>query len=339
MYTLTVMNMSAAEVVGWTHYFQIALIVEFILLIINFLQTLFMWYLVHFTNQYHRNLALLVEQICNQYFVSVLSRMFIIYMQITELRMDILLQNEYFLFAIWLRNSLLFVAFYCAPFLVFERVFATYYMADYENNQRRWIAYILIFLLYTISFTSAQLFIFVPSTDAFHTILISCTNLFAFALTILTDRYNRLQYRALRRSLTCCYSLSSRVQLAENIKSSRPFKVLCLLIAVFAFISSSMLHVDRYTNNETIRNVVYLVFNYSCWSYGTFVPIFMLFYNKKWQEEVIRLKRIVVFRNHHQIPLQRISKNEVKDSFGRNCLVDGKQQTDVYFSQLKFDWK
>ncbi|EFO90975.1 hypothetical protein CRE_27832 [Caenorhabditis remanei] len=145
-----------------------------------------------------------------------------------------LINDQSFLFAVWLRNSLLFVAFYFAPFPVIERCFATIYMQDYETNKRRWISYLLSTILYIIAFTSAQFFIF-GSYREIHIFLITGFNLVAFGvtnidfnkfcncffqLTFVMERYNKKRYSKLRKNVNSDYSLSVRAQLSENINST-----------------------------------------------------------------------------------------------------------------------
>ncbi|CAB3406069.1 unnamed protein product [Caenorhabditis bovis] len=335
MYTLAVMNLTLGE---YSSAFQVALIVEWALLGLNFLENTLVWYMIHFTSQYHPNLSLIFEQLSNQYFVSLLSRMFIIYMQIIEPNLDVLLENRYFLFATWLRNSLLFTAFYCAPFLVFERVFATYYMRDYETNQRRWISYIIVALFYVYPISMAQIFIFEENSRQYQIFVIALVNFIAFLLTIYLGKYNKMKYDKLRKSLNSKYSLSARTQLAENINSSRPFQLLCLLVALFSLLSSSLLHIDEFTSDEYIKNVAYVVFNICCWSYGTFVPIILLFFNKMWQKEMKSLLNKMTCQSSVEPQLVRPTTTKVADTFGNNCYVADSMHTDVYFSQFNAEW-
>ncbi|PIC32700.1 hypothetical protein B9Z55_012932 [Caenorhabditis nigoni] len=343
MYKLTVMNMTTAAIEQTDTIFRAALILEWILISIGFGETMLLWYLLRYTRQYHRNLAMIVEQLPNQYFPSLIARMYMIYKQLTIPNTAELIQDESFLFAVWLRNSLLFVAFYFAPFPVIERCFATVYMQDYETKKRRWISYLLSTILYIIAFVSAQFFIFGSSCREIHIFLITGFNLLAFALTFIMERYNKKQYAVLRKNENSDYSLSVRAQLSENINSTLPFKVMCFSIAFFASLCTSMLHVDEWTESQTIRNWVYIAFNFSCWSYGTLVPFFMLAYNPLWQKELKRLiRKFCCFCIPNRVAadpeLRKKKTQKVKDTFGNNCLVDDTEHTTIYFSQLNAEW-
>ncbi|CAI2349980.1 unnamed protein product [Caenorhabditis sp. 36 PRJEB53466] len=393
MYKLTVMNMTTAAIEQTDAIFRAALIIEWILISIGFGETILLWYLLRYTNQYHRNLAMIVEQLPNQYFPSLLARMFMIYKQLmitdtgmhhrtkTRLRLatplstllvavgpvptfssslrkrctekkTVLIEDRSFLFAVWLRNSLLFVAFYFAPFPVFERCFATIYMLDYETHKRRWISYILTAILYVIALTSAHFFIFGSKHREIHIFVITGFNLLAFGLTFVMERYNKRRYSALRKNINSEYSLSARTQLSENINSTLPFKVMCFSIAFFASTCTSMLHVDEWTDSPVIRNWVYIAFNFCCWSYGTVVPLFMLAYNPQWQKELRRLGRkfCCCFCSLNRVNTTTSGEGDgggserkkqttrVKDTFGNNCYVDDKEHTTIYFSQLNADW-
>ncbi|EGT50417.1 hypothetical protein CAEBREN_10331 [Caenorhabditis brenneri] len=343
MYKLTVMNMTTAAIEETDTIFRAALILEWVLISIGFGETMLLWYLLRFTNQYHRNLAMIVEQLPNQYFPSLIARMYMIYKQLTIPNTAELIQDETFLFAVWLRNSLLFVAFYFAPFPVIERCFATVFMQDYETKKRRWISYFLSTILYIIAFTSAQFFIFGSSNREIHIFLITGFNLVAFGLTFIMERYNKKRYLRLRKNETNDYSLSVRAQLSENINSTLPFKVMCFSIAFFASLCTSMLHVDEWTESQTIRNWVYIAFNFSCWSYGTLVPFFMLAYNPLWQKELMRLGRkfCCCFCPANRVGVDSSRKKKttkVKDTFGNNCYVDDNEHTTIYFSQLNAEW-
>ncbi|EFO95900.1 hypothetical protein CRE_22741 [Caenorhabditis remanei] len=234
MYKLTVMNMTTAAIEQTDTIFRAALILEWVLISIGFGETMLLWYLLRYTNQYHRNLAMIVEQLPNQYFPSLLARMYMIYKQLTIPNTAELINDQSFLFAVWLRNSLLFVAFYFAPFPVIERCFATVYMQDYETNKRRWISYLLSTILYITAFTSAQFFIF-GSYREVHIFLITSFNLVAFGLTFVMERYNKKRYSKLRKNVNSDYSLSVRAQLSENINSTLPFKVMCFLDCLLRF--------------------------------------------------------------------------------------------------------
>uniref|UniRef100_A0A1I7UXH9 Serpentine receptor class gamma n=1 Tax=Caenorhabditis tropicalis TaxID=1561998 RepID=A0A1I7UXH9_9PELO len=83
MYKLTVMNMTTAAIDQTDTVFRAALILEWVLISIGFGETMLLWYLLRYTNQYHRNLAMIVEQLPNQYFPSLIARMFMIYKQLT----------------------------------------------------------------------------------------------------------------------------------------------------------------------------------------------------------------------------------------------------------------
>ncbi|EGT58252.1 hypothetical protein CAEBREN_08712 [Caenorhabditis brenneri] len=157
------------------------------------------------------------------------------------------------------------------------------------------------------------------------------------------ERYNKKRYLRLRKNETNDYSLSVRAQLSENINSTLPFKVMCFSIAFFASLCTSMLHVDEWTESQTIRNWVYIAFNFSCWSYGTLVPFFMLAYNPLWQKELMRLGRkfCCCFCPANRMGADSSRKKKttkVKDTFGNNCYVDDNEHTTIYFSQLNAEW-
>ncbi|EGT50419.1 hypothetical protein CAEBREN_06320 [Caenorhabditis brenneri] len=157
------------------------------------------------------------------------------------------------------------------------------------------------------------------------------------------ERYNKKRYLRLRKNETNDYSLSVRAQLSENINSTLPFKVMCFSIAFFASLCTSMLHVDEWTESQTIRNWVYIAFNFSCWSYGTLVPFFMLAYNPLWQKELMRLGRkfCCCFCPANRVGVDSSRKKKttkVKDTFGNNCYVDDNEHTTIYFSQLNAEW-
>uniref|UniRef100_A0A1I7UXH8 Serpentine receptor class gamma n=1 Tax=Caenorhabditis tropicalis TaxID=1561998 RepID=A0A1I7UXH8_9PELO len=88
MYKLTVMNMTTAAIDQTDTVFRAALILEWVLISIGFGETMLLWYLLRYTNQYHRNLAMIVEQLPNQYFPSLIARMFMIYKQLTIPKTD-----------------------------------------------------------------------------------------------------------------------------------------------------------------------------------------------------------------------------------------------------------
>uniref|UniRef100_A0A1I7UXI2 G_PROTEIN_RECEP_F1_2 domain-containing protein n=1 Tax=Caenorhabditis tropicalis TaxID=1561998 RepID=A0A1I7UXI2_9PELO len=118
---------------------------------------------------------------------------------------------------------------------------------------------------------------------------------------------------------------------------------MCFSIAFFASLCTSMLHVDEWTESQTIRNWVYIAFNFSCWSYGTIVPFFMLAYNPLWQKELKKLCRkfCCCLCSVNRIGSESSKKKKttkVKDTFGRNCLVDDTEHTTIYFSQLNAEW-
>ncbi|CAL2030900.1 unnamed protein product [Caenorhabditis brenneri] len=51
-----------------------------------------------------------------------------------------------------------FPGFYCLSAFVAERWFATYFLMDYEKNQRRWLVFVILWVVYAIAFVSALQF-------------------------------------------------------------------------------------------------------------------------------------------------------------------------------------
>uniref|UniRef100_A0A1I7UX68 FBA_2 domain-containing protein n=1 Tax=Caenorhabditis tropicalis TaxID=1561998 RepID=A0A1I7UX68_9PELO len=65
------------------------------------------------------------------------------------------LHSEVFYTISLLRALFCFPGFYCLSAFVAERWFATYFLMDYEKNQRKWLVFLIVWVIYAIAFVSA----------------------------------------------------------------------------------------------------------------------------------------------------------------------------------------
>uniref|UniRef100_A0A1I7TXD2 Inner membrane protein n=1 Tax=Caenorhabditis tropicalis TaxID=1561998 RepID=A0A1I7TXD2_9PELO len=97
-----------------------------------------------------------------------------------------------------------------------ERVFATWFIKDYEQKKRYYVAFGIILLMMLMSTLTAHIF---NSTNwifvyvATHLIL----NIICYVVSIITYRINKNYYYN-NGSIKQDYSLGTRFQISENIK-------------------------------------------------------------------------------------------------------------------------
>uniref|UniRef100_A0A0M3IM31 G protein-coupled receptor n=1 Tax=Ascaris lumbricoides TaxID=6252 RepID=A0A0M3IM31_ASCLU len=108
------------------------------------------------TSQLHINLTIIVCICAAQYLIGGTSRAFIVCKLWIAMRYDAVDLKTSNVISVFytIRVAMIFIGSYSLPFIVVERIFATYMLNDYETRRRLWIPislYCIISPLYTAS--------------------------------------------------------------------------------------------------------------------------------------------------------------------------------------------
>uniref|UniRef100_A0A1I7T9K7 G_PROTEIN_RECEP_F1_2 domain-containing protein n=1 Tax=Caenorhabditis tropicalis TaxID=1561998 RepID=A0A1I7T9K7_9PELO len=111
------------------------------------------------------------------------------------------------------------------PCLVCERCFATYFVSNYEVNQKKYVSLFLVFVLFSIGFSSCY-FVQRTSNTVYIVIILLFCNVFALIVNGHLRLYNTTQYTKSHSTgksspRTIEYSLTERYQITENIQTLR----------------------------------------------------------------------------------------------------------------------
>ncbi|CAR98898.1 Protein CBG26295 [Caenorhabditis briggsae] len=220
--------------------------------------------------------------------------------------------------------------------IMLERLCATYFVADYERNQRPIIGYSIIFLTLIVSAITSYIFMIPNLVLAFvagHLISI----VICYFVSLITYRINRkyfYQNRVHRHS----YSLGERYQISENIRLYKFFSHYLFVLAIFPLICTFVTLVDHLDSNPMHREVYEILFDLSYTFLCILAPYLTYKMSDPWQAELESIFMKLGIRKSNIIHATRSSQKTVRGTFGEEMNVETSKHTDVYFTQLKSSW-
>ncbi|CAI2335338.1 unnamed protein product [Caenorhabditis sp. 36 PRJEB53466] len=261
------------------------------------------------------------------------------------------MNNSFFYSISLLRAVFCFPGFYCLSAFVAERWFATYFLNDYEKEQRSWLVLIILWVIYAIAFISALDFhhVFIASSTIPHASVFIGLSCLAYLGNYANFVLNRNYYYRSNRQDGGGYSLAQRFQISENIRFSFFFNRLALSIAFFQISGPVCLLIDNLDISRSWKNLNTVVYDTICLLYAIVTPFVIYHHNPKYKCELSRI--LTKFRKfdaqRNQVKPMRSAEVEdsfslslnIHDTFGKKMVFDTNQQTNTYFRELDKSWK
>ncbi|ULU04735.1 hypothetical protein L3Y34_017474 [Caenorhabditis briggsae] len=256
------------------------------------------------------------------------------------------LHNDVFYTISLLRALFCFPGFYCLSAFVAERWFATYFLMDYERNQRKWLVFVILWIIYSIAFISAINFHEATSTIPHACVFILLSGL-AYLGNHINFLVNRNYYYQSNRTDGGGYSLAQRFQISENIRFSFFFNQLALSIAFFQISGPICLLIDNLDISRSWMNLNTVIFDTICLVYALVTPFVIYHHNPKYRAEleriIAKIRRIDVRRNKNQIrPMDSMEESfnslRLQDTFGKKITFNTSEMTNTYFEELDKSW-
>ncbi|CAB60493.4 Serpentine Receptor, class E (Epsilon) [Caenorhabditis elegans] len=228
------------------------------------------------------------------------------------------------------------IGFMCLPAYAIERSLATYFLHDYEKENRSYIGYTMSFLIYLISIISV-LVCTQFSTTFYPFLVLFMSNIISYIVNIINYKLNRYYYNCSLRKLHT-YSLTERYQISENIQFAKFFHIFALTVAVFATVCSLLLMLTSLSFTASEKNIFLLSFDTIYTIFILVCPYLHYKNNTTWQHEF--KKCLKLYTSEVKCSSLAIGKPslQLKTTFGERMNVGKNVQTDVYFSQLTNSW-
>ncbi|CAD6199038.1 unnamed protein product [Caenorhabditis auriculariae] len=332
---LTFINATVVEELGWTSSLRDLYLVEAFLLLLNWIQYIYTFYLLVFVRAVHFNLNTMLIVYGGQYFFSMLSRTILVYYQYMGMEFVDESSLGVIKLANYTRTICLFIAFYILPFLVLERFFATFFLLDYEQRGRPWVPVVLVAVLFPTSIFSAIAYIRFWVPVYVNIISFMALNLAGTVLLLTITRCNismhKDSYSVLKRRDFRHYSLSERFQLAENIKTCKWLTRVQFSIVFYNILCTSMLLLDQFNFPQSTLIRVYIAFNFCCILYALTIPLMVFYYTPKWINETQRLLKQLRYGRAMTVD------STLRSTFGKEMIYDSKNQGVIYFQRLDED--
>ncbi|EFP02218.1 CRE-SRE-13 protein [Caenorhabditis remanei] len=256
------------------------------------------------------------------------------------------LNNEIFYTISLLRALFCFPGFYCLSAFVAERWFATYFLMDYERNPRKWLVFLILWVIYAIAFVSALDFHNASNTIPHATLFILLSGL-SYLGNHLNFIVNRNYYYRSNRTDGGGYSLGQRFQISENIRFSFFFNRLALSIAFFQISGPVCLLIDNLNISRSWKNLNTVIYDTICLLYALVTPFVIYHHNPKYRNEleqiIASVRRIKVKINKNQVkPMDSVEESfnslKIQDTFGNRITFNASEQTNTYFEELDRSW-
>ncbi|CAI2353267.1 unnamed protein product [Caenorhabditis sp. 36 PRJEB53466] len=224
------------------------------------------------------------------------------------------------------------------PFFIIERCFATFHLKDYETNQRRYLSYVLVFLLNAIGLCGT----FILQNKAY-TCFVVCgliaINGIALSLNCFLRFWNTRKFNECHK-IQCVgcqrkgqYSLAKRFQISENINSLHMLNIIIMYMGLMnAVLILSMLF-SSFDVSPELQAVCSLILDASVFAYSFTLPQIMTCFCQKWRVQKNAFKqRLGCLKSHRKKSLPPL-----RDTFGIE--MRSSDATNKYFDQLKDSWE
>ncbi|KAE9555798.1 hypothetical protein FO519_001012 [Halicephalobus sp. NKZ332] len=224
------------------------------------------------------------------------------------------------------------------PGLAVERVFATYYVSDYEIKPRRIISVSLVIFIDFLSLCFMITFIYDICSIIVHITVVAVINGLALGLFLYWDRKNITFYKESLKSVKAQYSLSERFQVIENIRVAKMIKKMFLCSFGFNFILIILFVVSMVCHDMLISNLVYELFDLMIAFYATVIPGITYLENKVFQKEFRRILHKWYLLCGGSRSRVESAKPHLKTVLGVKLIHDQAEGTKAYFDQLAKIW-
>ncbi|EFP08570.1 CRE-SRE-18 protein [Caenorhabditis remanei] len=233
-------------------------------------------------------------------------------------------------------SSLPFSALFALVAIMLERIFATYYIKDYERERRPLVGYSIILLLIVMSICTAFIFSYPELVIVFVVCHLSL-NVICYVVSLITYRINRKYYYN-NRERKHSYSLGERYQISENIRLYKFFSHYLFVLAVFPISCTIFALIDHIDSNPIHREILAILFDLSYTLLCFLAPFLTNKMSEPWQTELDIIYMKLGIKKPNKIHTIRDSSKILRGTFGEEINVETSKHTDVYFNQLKSSW-
>ncbi|CAB60491.1 Serpentine Receptor, class E (Epsilon) [Caenorhabditis elegans] len=244
--------------------------------------------------------------------------------------------SSLFMYKQYFRTAIMCPPLFALTAIMLERIFATWFIKDYEQKQRHYIAYGIIALMTFISMLTAYVFNSTNLIFAYvgaHFLL----NIVCYIVSIITYRINRNWYNDNRENKHD-YSLGTRFQISENIKVYKFFSHYLFVLAFFPFTCTACALFIQYDSSPLHREIMFVVFDLSFTLLCILAPYLILKTNEPWQNDLEQiLSKAGILRASKVETILERSKT-LKNTFGEAMEFETSQHSDMYFNQLQKSW-
>ncbi|UMM28936.1 hypothetical protein L5515_011540 [Caenorhabditis briggsae] len=262
---------------------------------------------------------------------------------IIEKSFDILGKNQVFLSdsSIFVYKPYFRTAIMCPPLfaltaIMLERVFATWFIKDYEQKQRHSVAYGIIFFMFLVSILTAYIF---NSTNliliyvAVHLFL----NVICYIVSIITYKINQKYYYDNRVNKQD-NSLVTRFQIAENIKVYKFFSHYLFVLAFFPITCTACALIIHYDSSPFHREILFVIFDLSFTLLCILAPYLILKTSEQWQNDLEQILTKIGIKKSTKVQMVHERSKTLKNTFGEQMEFETSQHSDMYFDQLRTSW-
>ncbi|CAL2040607.1 unnamed protein product [Caenorhabditis brenneri] len=244
--------------------------------------------------------------------------------------------SSMFMYKQYFRTAIMCPPLFALTAIMLERVFATWFIKDYEQKRRHYVAYGIIVFMIVISILTAYIF---NSTNLIfvyvgaHLLL----NIICYIISIITYRINRDYYNN-NRSSNQAYSLGTRFQISENIKVYKFFSHYLFVLAFFPITCTACALIIHYDSSPFHREVLFVVFDLSFTLLCIMAPYLILKTSEPWQNDLDFIMTKIGIKKSSKVQIVQERSKTLKNTFGEQMEFETSQHSDMYFNQLKTSW-
>ncbi|CAI5451436.1 unnamed protein product [Caenorhabditis angaria] len=293
------------------------------------LQCAFFFWVSITAKQFHYNFRLILSCIymihCCDNFIIIILKLILIF------RIDDENLTNMWYFAVLMHLTIMFVmmAMCVMPFLIFERFFATLYLSDYEQKERKHIAPILITCMISCGIISSYC-VRDKANTAYVLLTLSVFNVFAISALLYMRIYNKKQYNKSHNLGNKQYSLTKRFQISENIKT---LKLLTTIIFYMGFMDGLVLGsilISSFDVDQKTQAICTIVLDVCIFTYSNSLSYIIICFCEKW-------KKLVYGTICKSGCAQQTNVQPLRDSFGTQ--MNERVTLESHFKSLQNTWK
>ncbi|CAJ0963487.1 unnamed protein product, partial [Mesorhabditis belari] len=285
----------------------------------------------------HYNFLVILTTIYVMYYISMAARVVIFLIQFGYIEETGPSFPLFVQIAGFIRIHFLMFAVFAVFIVIVERCFSTYYLRDYEQTKRGWISFILLSNSLILATIFAYLSIYIsPSnvTMTFFPVFFTLIALVGLSVSLYAflHRYNYRFLRELNRTWRYDqYTLSTRFQIVENMRTLKLIGSFFLSCCIFVFVCAVIYFcsglVQEFSKASSQTACIFL--EMSCALFINAITWYILRAFPKIRESLKeRLMRMFHLSRGNSIEDKRIAK----------WRMSADQETRTYFTQLETSW-